>query len=142
MNQINPEIPQKKILLHKNSRQRFALLDLLKSTKSHPTAAWLYDQLKARFPNLSHGTVYRNLGILSDMGLLRVLHSGSTFDRFDADTSVHYHVVCEKCGKIEDIPIAPERDGEKKAEQMSGYKISSHRLDFLGICPDCQKSGT
>jgi Fur family peroxide stress response transcriptional regulator len=142
MNQTQTDTTQTHHPLYKNSRQRFALLNLLKSTKSHPTAAWLYDRLKGEFPNLSHGTVYRNLSILSDQGLVHILHSGSTFDRFDADTTTHYHVTCETCGQVEDIAIEPETKQESEAEKVSGYRISSHRLDFFGICPDCQKSGT
>ncbi len=127
---------------YKNSRQRNALLALLRTTKSHPTASWLYDHLKGQFPDLSPGTVYRNLTILEEQGLVLVLHSGSTFDRFDADTSAHYHIICEKCGKVEDIALSADPAQDAAAQAVSGYKISSHRLDFFGICPGCQKSET
>lgn len=127
--------------VYKKSRQRKALLDLLRSTKSHPTAAWLYDKLKASFPDLSQGTVYRNLAILAEQGLVLVLRSGSTFDRFDADTSRHYHVICETCGKVEDIDLPADATLDTTAGKLCGYRISAHRLDFYGICPDCQKSG-
>jgi len=127
--------------VYKKSRQRKALLDLLRSTKSHPTASWLYDKLKVSFPDLSQGTVYRNLAILAEQGLILVLRSGSTFDRFDADTGRHYHVICEACGKVEDIDIPTDAELDTTAGKLCGYRISAHRLDFYGICPDCQKSG-
>lgn len=127
--------------LYKNSKQRNALLLLLRSTKIHPTASWLYDHLKEDFPSLSYGTVYRNLSILADQGLIHVLHSGSTFDRFDADTTSHYHVICERCGKVEDVKMVAKTVQEADVANASGYRIGSHRLDFFGICPDCQKSG-
>jgi Fur family peroxide stress response transcriptional regulator len=126
----------------RNSRQRTALLDLLRSTKSHPTASWLYDRLKETFPDLSLGTVYRNLSMLAERGLVRVLRSGSAFDRFDADTRAHYHVVCEVCGKVEDVDLAADASLDARAEEASGYRISTHRLDFIGICPACREKNT
>lgn len=127
--------------IYKKSRQRNALLALLRSTTSHPTAAWLYDKLKGDFPILSQGTVYRNLSILSEQGQIKILRSGSAFDRFDANTNVHYHVICEACGKVEDLDIPCETAQSAEAQKASGYKITSHRLEFFGICPDCQKTG-
>ncbi len=135
-------ITMKVKIAYKNSKQRTALLGLLRSTKAHPTASWLYDNLKPAFPDLSPGTVYRNLSILADQGLVRILRSGSTFDRFDADTDTHYHIVCERCGKVEDLTLPAEKERETAAELASGYRVTSHRFDFFGICPDCQKSGT
>jgi len=126
----------------RNSRQRTALLDLLRSTKSHPTASWLYDRLKTEFPDLSLGTVYRNLSLLAGRGEVLVLRSGSTFDRFDADTRAHYHVVCEVCGKVEDVDLAADATLDARAEAASGYRISTHRLDFIGICPACREKNT
>lgn len=127
--------------LHKNSRQRNALLSLLCSTKTHPTATWLFENLKQDFPNISPGTVYRNLTVLSKQGKVRILRSGSLQDRFDGNASTHYHVQCEKCGKIEDLDLPVDPGQNAQAETVSGYRIVAHRLDFYGICPDCQKSG-
>lgn len=122
---------------YKRSRQRERILDTLRRTKSHPTAAWIYDELKRDFPDLSLGTVYRNLNILHDQGLVRVLQSGSTFDRFDADTSVHYHFVCQGCGKVEDIDFPLPHDIDTKASIVLGRVVTGHRLDFFGICNSC-----
>ena len=124
---------------HRNSKQRTALLKLLRSTKTHPTAAWLYENLKKDFPDLSMGTVYRNLSILSEQGEILVLRSGSTFDRFDGNPEPHYHIRCEYCGKVEDVDIPVLADIAVKAEEVSGYRITAHRLDIYGICPECQK---
>ena len=115
----------KKETAYKHSRQREALFNLLCSTKIHPTAAWLYDELRKDFPHLSQGTVYRNLNIL-------VAH-------FDADMSLHHHVVCTCCGKVEDVEVPHTVWQESAAAQASGYQIESLRLDFFGLCPDCQK---
>jgi len=122
---------------YKRSRQRERILNLLQGTKSHPTAAWIYDSLKVEFPDLSLGTVYRNLNILNEQGKIQVLQSGSTFDRFDADISSHYHFVCLRCGKIEDVDLPASRAIEAEAAALTGRRIISHRLDFLGYCADC-----
>ena len=73
----------------RNSKQRNRILELLKGTTSHPTANWIYNELKDEFPHLSMGTVYRNLNILDDLGLVKRLNFGSTFDRFDAQLDKH-----------------------------------------------------
>ena len=129
-------------LIYRNSKQRKSILELLKSTKNHPTALWLYDRLREKYPSLSQGTVYRNLSILAEQGQIQVLRSGSTFDRFDGDTSLHYHVICHQCGRVDDVEMRAESDRERAAAKASGYLVKSHRLDFFGICPECQGKNT
>lgn len=122
---------------YKRSRQRERILDVLRSTKSHPTAAWIYDSLKGEFPDLSLGTVYRNLNILHEQGRLQVLQSGSTFDRFDADTSAHYHFVCRSCGKVEDVELPVVAELDAAAAALLGHCVEGHRTDFYGLCSAC-----
>jgi Fur family peroxide stress response transcriptional regulator len=126
----------------RNTRQRAALMRLLAGTKSHPTAAWLHEQLMEEFPSLSLGTVYRNLSFLAGRGLVRVIESGSGVDRFDGDVNAHYHLVCAHCGTVADSDIPPVEGLEARAASMSGWRISSHRLDFFGICPACRDRNT
>lgn len=116
------------------------MLELLKKTEIHPSADWLYDQLKREFPHLSMGTVYRNLQILADQGLVRRIDFGSTFDRFDAHVEPHYHFVCERCGSIFDldIPIKPELN--TLVEGSSPYRVSHHKIQFYGLCDACDES--
>ena len=94
---------QQKQKVFRQSKQRNRILELLRSTDRHPTADWLYQQLKNEFPYLSLGTVYRNLGTLIEQGLVKKIHFGSTFDRFEAKTQPHYHLICESCGNIIDV---------------------------------------
>ncbi|CEM61644.1 transcriptional repressor [Treponema phagedenis] len=126
--------------IYKHSKQRQALLSLLRFSKNHPTAAWLYDELRRKIPDISQGTVYRNLNVLVEQKLVRVINSGSKAARFDADMSPHYHVICTCCGKVQDITLPPDMQKNAQAEAISGYKIENHNLDFFGICPDCQES--
>ena len=128
-----------KTVSYKHSKQRDALFNLLCSTHTHPTAAWLYDKLREDFPRLSQGTVYRNLNILAEQKRIKVINVDGTFAHFDADMSVHNHVICTRCGKVEGAFMPSDEDCEKKAAEISGYRIDSHRFDFFGLCPDCQR---
>lgn len=124
---------------YRNSRQRERILEVLRSTECHPTATWLYDKLKPEFPKLSLGTVYRNLAILIDQGLAQKIDAGSTFDRFEAKTKPHYHLICRKCGKIVDFEayLFPEID--EQIQRSTDFDIAGHRIDFFGTCPECKE---
>lgn len=130
-------IPPVSAKRYKRSRQRDRILQVLRGTKSHPTASWVYDALKPEFPDLSLGTVYRNLAILRDQGKVRALQSGSTFDRFDADVSDHCHFVCDACGKVEDVDLPLDPGLDERAAAVLGRPVSGHRLDFRGLCAAC-----
>ena len=124
----------KKAVSYKHSKQREALFNLLSSTNTHPTAA----QLRKDFPHLSQGTVYRNLNILAEQKRIKVINVDGTFAHFDADMSVHNHVICTRCGKVEDAFMPSDEHCDQKAAEISGYRIDSHRFDFFGLCPECQ----
>ncbi len=126
---------------YRNSRQRNALYDYLVSTDLHPTAQEIYEALRPDFPQLSFGTVYRNLGILEEQRLVRRLGRGSTFDRFDATVKSHYHFVCDRCERIYDLPIPVDNALEKKVEESTGHTVREHELDFHGICQSCKNRG-
>ena len=116
----------------RNSRQRTRILEVLKETGSHPTADWVYGRLKGEFPNLSLGTVYRNLNILVEQGLIKKIDFGSTFDRYDAKTDPHYHFICENCNAIIDLNIPVDEKLNDKIKEQTGYKTYRHRIEFFG----------
>lgn len=122
---------------YKRSRQRERILHLLQNTKSHPTANIIYDQLREDFKNLSMGTVYRNLNILIDQGLVQKIESGTRFDRFDANVNQHYHFICRGCGAVDDLPVDKLPDLNDLVNQTTEYQADQHRLDFFGVCPSC-----
>ena len=124
---------------YKYSKQRERILNLLQSTGIHPTASWIYDQLKNEFPDLSMGTVYRNLNILIEQGLVKKIDFGSTFDRFDANTTAHYHFICEICGSIYDLKTPIIYTLNEKVKEETNFEIHSHRIEFYGICENCKK---
>lgn len=118
--------------------QRHAILNYLYSTMGHPTADEIYKALEGTFPNMSVATVYNNLRLFKDAGLVRELTYGDSSSRFDANMMDHYHVICRKCGKITDFDHMPLVEIEKKAAEITSYQVQTHRLEIYGICPDCQ----
>lgn len=123
---------------YKKSKQRERILEILKGTYTHPSADWIYEQLKQEFPNLSMGTVYRNLAILVEQDLVRKIDFGSTFDRYDANTDEHYHFICERCGSIDDINIPVDSSIQKMVSQLKEYQVKRHRVELYGLCGECR----
>ena len=123
----------------KRSRQREKIYQVLRRTTSHPTAEWVYEQVRAHIPHVSLGTVYRNLHILTAQGKIRELDFGEGHHRYDATVDRHYHFVCERCGTVDDLPIAPMDDLHGRVHDVVVGSIKSHRLDFFGICTNCLK---
>lgn len=123
---------------YKRSRQREEILKILRNTDTHPTASWIYDELKKEFNNLSMGTVYRNVNILIDQNLVTKIESGSSFDRFDGKVSPHYHFICRECDSIHDLPMAVMEEINEQADSITGHDIKEHRINFYGLCEDCK----
>ena len=115
------------------SRQREALIELLRSTKSHPDAEWLYEGLRKEYPHISLGTVYRNLRQLADSGDILELNYGST-SHYDGDVSLHYHMQCENCKRIVDIP---KEDVIVTIKSETGIEVSGFSIILNGLCPKC-----
>lgn len=83
------------------------------------------------------GTVYRNLRILEEQGLVSKIDFGSTFDRFEARTDPHYHFVCENCGAIVDLTMPVDHELDKRVAKTTGYRPRHHRIQFFGLCEEC-----
>lgn len=124
---------------YRNSRQRRRIVEVLRSTNLHPTANWIYDQLKNEFPSLSLGTVYRNLGILQEQGMVVRMASGSTFDRYDAVVEPHPHFRCRKCGNIYDIPVKEGMRSIRPGEKFNGHLIEHVSIEYQGVCAACRR---
>jgi Fur family ferric uptake transcriptional regulator len=122
------------------SRQRKVILETLRETKRHPTAEDIYMEVRRRLPSIGLATVYRNLEVLSQHGLVRRLDPASDTMRFDGDTRDHYHVRCTNCGRIEDLPMSWKPQLQQEAQMSSDYDLYDHSLVFSGLCPTC-KSG-
>lgn len=118
--------------------QRHAILTFLMESMGHPTADEIYRALEPRFPSMSVATVYNNLKMFLEAGMVRELTYGDNSSRFDADVSDHYHVICQTCGKIKDFNYEPLTEVERKAEQSTGFRVFGHRMEFYGVCNDCR----
>jgi Fur family peroxide stress response transcriptional regulator len=121
----------------RRSQQRERILELLEETDQHPTANWLYTRLRKDFPDLSMGTVYRNLGALAEQGLVSRMGFGSTFDRFDANTEHHYHFICDSCGTILDLDLPIDEALNRRLRAATGLEARLHDIQFHGLCQSC-----
>lgn len=119
--------------------QRQIILEELAKVKTHPTASELYDMVRKRLPRIGLGTVYRNLELMAENGMILKLEVGGTQKRFDATTDTHYHIRCSECGKVDDIDTPVMDELVKSAADSSSYQIIGHHVEFTGICPDCLK---
>ena len=122
----------------KFSRQREAVLNAIQSTKSHPTAEWVYENVKPEFPNISLATVYRNLNLLCDCGSAMRVHIGDGKEHFDANVENHYHFCCRDCGGVIDVSEDEIPGISKPVEDKFGFKVDTHSIVFYGLCKECK----
>jgi len=122
------------------TRQRRVILDVLRGTKSHPNAEWIYQEARKRIPNVSLGTVYRTLNILEDAGLVQEMTCGGSSRRYDGNVENHYHITCTRCGQVIDVALPLRSELERQASVATDFKVTGHRLEFYGICPNCYSS--
>lgn len=127
--------------IRKYSRQRELIKEFLLTRKDHPTADMVYMNVRRMNPNISLGTVYRNLTRLAEDGEINRLNVGDGMDHFDADTTPHYHFICTACGCVLDLEMdSIESITDKAAAHFRGY-IAGHKTYFYGICASCNVPG-
>lgn len=121
------------------SHKREAILNVMRGTKSHPTAEWVYQQLKPQYPDLSLGTVYRNISRFKEEGQLITVGVVSGQERFDANVQPHPHFICTACGAVIDIDIHfDDKDFDGLVKEQYGFDVSGHELTFYGTCKSCK----
>ncbi len=121
----------------KRSKQRDAIVAFLKTRKDHPTADTVYQEIRMVIPNISLGTIYRNLAQLSERGEILRLPCDGKMDHFDADIRPHYHFLCKQCGCVKDIEIPYAKQLDCTAAETFDGTITSHTLLFEGLCKTC-----
>lgn len=122
------------------SRKREAILTTIRNTKIHPTAEWVYQQLKPQYPDLSLGTVYRNIAQFKNDGIIVSLGVVNGQERFDGEVRPHTHFICTKCGAVIDILgefVSPRMC--KQVAKENGLQVESCEVIFRGICADCME---
>lgn len=123
----------------KYSRQREAIKSYLCGREDHPTADMIYTSIRGDFPNISLGTVYRNLSLLVELGEIRKITSDGA-DRFDARTAPHNHFICRKCGRVMDVMIPVEDPVKRVNRDWNQGEVEECRMEFYGICSQCTDS--
>jgi Fur family peroxide stress response transcriptional regulator len=125
----------------KHFRKRDAILSCLRSTELHPSADWVYERVKQEIPDISLATVYRNLNLFKEQGLIQSLGTVKGVERFDGNTAPHVHYICTGCGRVVDLPgLSVPEDLNYAAEAESGGRVAACQLTFTGICGKCSQN--
>lgn len=126
-------------MIQRKTIQCALVLEAVKQ-KHHITADEVYGEIKKKHPKIGRGTVYRNLQRLCVEGKIKKVEVPDGADRYDHICTQHYHIKCEKCGKLYDLNMPYLVDLEKSANELYGFINISHDIMFKGICRDCQKN--
>ena len=121
----------------KYSRQRECIREYAQKCKEHPTADQVYAEIKREFPNISLGTVYRNLSLLVELGEIAKISTGNSPDRFDCNTKPHSHFICTHCHCIQDVENNEFDCMVKKVAANIDGRITDQTTTFYGLCNDC-----
>ena len=123
----------------KFSRQRESIKNNLMGRTDHPTAETVYSDIRQEYPNISLGTVYRNLSLLADLGEIQKISTENGPDRFDGNSKPHYHFFCTNCNSVLDLKMKNiDLINVIAAEEFAGL-IEGHITRFYGLCPECKK---
>jgi len=118
--------------------QREIILKILNEKNIHPTADEVFRIVRERLPRISLGTIYRNLELMSEQGLIKVTGQGGIQRRYEGNMKEHYHLKCVSCGRLEDAPVESISFPDDSLREKSDFKILGHNLEFLGLCPECR----
>ena len=121
----------------RNTRQRKIILESLRKRFDHPSADMVYADVRRKIPRISLSTVYRNLEILHDMGMVEKIDIGSGLARYDGNPHPHYHAVCLACSRVDDVPDEAVTAFEYDREKIAGFELSGLVVQFVGMCPKC-----
>ena len=125
--------------MRRHSRKRDAILNCIRQSRVHPSAEWIYAQLKPEHPDLSLGTVYRNLALFRESGEVVCVATVRGADRLDACTEPHAHFICEQCGAVLDVDV-PQDDLRSDLETRYGVCVRRSELLFRGVCSACRET--
>lgn len=124
-------------MIKRNTIQLSLVFETVNKLQSHPTADEIYDAITQEHPNISRGTVYRNLNRLSEIGEIRKIQNPGGADRFDYRCHEHYHARCIKCGQVFDVEMEYITELENNIKETHGFEFTGHDITFKGICTIC-----
>ena len=122
----------------KLTRQRQAVLQVIRSREDHPTASEIFQAARLHLPSISYATVYNSLRFLREAGLVHEIKFGDGASRYDRETERHDHAICNDCGKLVDFDLPQAAELMQAAARKSKFKPASVHLTLCGICPDCR----
>ena len=125
--------------MQRETKQKEAILRVLRNTREHPTADLLYEKVKKEIPHLSKGTVYRNLRLLEENGEISSLNLNGTVSRYEVKQDNHYHFRCDSCGKVVDVDEPVDEGLDMRVARRTGFMVLYHQTEFRGLCKDCQR---
>ncbi len=126
---------------YKITPQRMAIIKILSTSIGHPSVEEIYEQVKKIFPTISLATVYKNILVIKELGEVLELAFANDRSRYDGHYPYpHPHAICMECKKIVDSQLDILQDFTQKVREETGFSIYNHRIDFFGLCPDCQRS--
>ena len=125
----------------RNTIQRQLVIAAVRFLADHPTAEEVYDRITMEYPDISKGTVYRNLNLLAENGEVLKIPAFGGADHFDMTAPMHYHGICRNCGEVYDLEIDSSyvANLKKKIKNDNGFKVEGHEILFKGLCAGCQK---
>ena len=124
----------------KHFRKRDTILQCVRSTTTHPSAEWVFENVRTEVPDISLATVYRNLSLFKDQGLIASLGTVKGIERFDGNTEPHVHFICTGCGAVVDLPeISVPQELNEAVSRSSGGRVDNCQLSFTGLCGECRK---
>jgi len=124
----------------KHFRKRDAILNCVRCTTTHPSAEWVFEHVRQEVPDISLATVYRNLSLFKEQGLIVSLGTVKGVERFDGNTEPHVHFICTQCGGVLDLPeISVPEELNSAVARSSGGRVDNCQLSFTGICGECRK---
>ncbi|MDY5940945.1 MAG: transcriptional repressor [Eubacteriales bacterium] len=126
--------------MNRNTIQRSLVLEAVNKLRCHATADEIYKEIIKAHPHISRATVYRNLNLLSDRGEIRKVEIPGGADCFDHNLHDHFHVKCERCGRVFDVDMEYVSGLEQNIKDSHGFDFTGYDIVFRGICPECKKS--
>jgi Fur family transcriptional regulator, peroxide stress response regulator len=122
----------------RRSKQKEAIIRVIKETRTHPDAEWIYENVKREIPNISLGTVYRNLKNLTEKGVITEVGIPGEMSHYDGNTRGHYHFRCDRCGLIVDLDESIDKSIEDRVARKTGFEVTHHTLELGGLCLKCR----
>ena len=131
--ETNKRAPEEKL-----TRQRAAVLKVVRDREDHPTAGEVFQAARLQLPGISYATVYNSLRFLKEAGLVHEIKFGDSASRYDRETDRHDHAICNVCGKLTDFDLPQAAALMRAAARKSKFKPASVHLTLRGLCPDCR----